>query len=149
MENQAGGQQDAVSLPHSPELSAAVVAQRCREDADFRQRLKQDPKAAIFEGQEKQPWDDMKVVVHENTPDCWHVSIPSDRQIENVNKLRAMQEKAADHELTDEQLQDLSGGEIGFSIAALIAVGTAIGAGVGAAGAVAAGVGVAAARGRI
>ena len=148
MENQASEKQDAF-LPHSPEVSAAVVAQRCREDADFRQRLKKDPKATIFEGQEKQPWDDVKVVVHENTPDCWHVSIPSDQQIENVNKLRAMQEKAADHELTDEQLQDLSGGEIGFSLAALLVVGTTIGAGIGAAGAVAAGVGVAAARGRI
>lgn len=146
MENQESGQQ-SVFLPHSPELSAAVVAQRCREDADFRERLKKDPKATIFEGQEKQPWDEMKVVVHENTLDCWHVSIPSDRQIESMNKLRAMQEKAAEHELTDEQLQDLSGGEIGFSLAALIAVGVGIGAGIGTAGAVAVGVGVAAARG--
>ena len=143
MENQSSGPQSKLTLPHSPELSAAVVAQRCREDEEFGQRLRKDPKATIFEGQDKQPWDEMKVVVHENTPDCWHVSIPSDQQIENVNKMRAMQAKAADHELTDEQLQDLSGGEIGFSLAALIALGTVIGAGVGTAGAVAVGVGVA------
>lgn len=149
MTDQSSGKQSTVSLALSPEVSAAVVAQRCREDAEFRQRLKEDPKAAIFAGQDKQPLAEMKVVVHENTPDCWHLSIPSDRQIENVNKVRTMQEKAADHKLTDEQLQDLSGGEIGFTLAALLGVTLGIGVGVGTAGAVAAGVGVAVARDRI
>ena len=128
-------------LPASPEASAAVVAQRCREDDEFKQRLKQDPKAALFEAQAKQPPDGMKIVVHENTLERWHIAIPSDRQIDNVNKLRkAIQEKAAGDELTDEHLQDISGGfEIGFSIAA-IAIAASVGVGVGAAGAVAGGV---------
>ena len=47
-----------------------------------------DAKTVVFEGQEKQPPAHLKVVVYENTPDCWHIAIPSDQQIDNVSKVR-------------------------------------------------------------
>lgn len=136
--------QQAAVLPASPEVSAALVAQRVREDVEFRKRFEKDPKAALFESaQTSVPPAEMQIVVHENTPDCWHISIPSERQIDDMNELRKMQESAG-QDLTDEQLNSVSGGlEIGFSLAIGLGLAIAVGAGVGTAGAVAGGVAIA------
>ncbi len=78
----------AVKKPHDHKEVWGKVMTKASLDPEFRQKLKENPKEAIKEetGLEIQP--QMKVSVHENTPDKMHITLPqtalSDEELEAV-----------------------------------------------------------------
>ena len=98
-------------LRMTPEVAAAAVADRCRQDREFMKNLCADPRAALIEASGKSVPDSMNVAVHHNSADHWHVVIPSATQAERLGEAFKMMDDA-DGTLSDEQLLAVSGGEI-------------------------------------
>jgi len=70
----------AIPLPLTPEVAAALVAERCYVDAGFRNRMLENPKEALRElyrerhGKDADiPWDDLNIVIRKNTDNTWYV----------------------------------------------------------------------------
>ena len=103
-----------VGLTPSFECAAAVIASRCYEDRDFAKRMREDPRSAIKEICGKELPESLTIKVHENDGRTWHLSVPHGQTTS---------------ELSDEQLMNVSGGEVIFTILGLVAA-TAITAGV-------------------
>ena len=125
-------QEEQTVLRMTPEVAAAALADRCREDDELSERLREDPKAAISRLSGKALPDSTKIVVHCNDPGIWHIAIPTEEQARRFSE--AHEGSNEGDSLTDEQLQAISGGEIwiGVLIAAVaVGVGGAV-AGVGA-----------------
>ena len=127
-------QQELAPLRMTPEVSAAVLADRCRKDDALSKRFFENPKAAIADASGKTLPEATNVVVHRNSADHWHIVVPSQAQ---ARRLNAAWEGSGDGDsLTDEQLQAISGG-LEIWIACLLAggllvAGLAAGAGVAA-----------------
>ena len=148
-----------IQIPAMNEVVAALLADTCRRDENFRAELQKDARKT-FADRGVLLADGMNVRLVQNTADTVHVALPC---YDSFDKSFS--------DLTDEQLQAISGGEIIITIifaigGALTAVGTAVGAGASAlavggavvgtvaagavaAGAVAAGVGGAHATGQL
>ena len=103
--------QKSPELRMTPEVAAAAVADRCRQDREFMKNLCADPKAALIEASGKGMPDSMNVAVHHNSADHWHIAIPSAAQAERLGEAFKMMDDA-DGTLSDEQLLAVSGGEI-------------------------------------
>ena len=99
--------QERASLRVTPEVSAAILADRCRADGELSRRFCEDPKAVIAGASGKALPETTKVVVHRNSADHWHIAIPSEAQARRLNE--ALGEGDGDS-LTDEQLTAISGG---------------------------------------
>jgi len=84
-------------IPLTPESSAALIAQRCAQDPDFRQRLKEDPRACLAEAAGEELPEDLEIVLHQNSGDTWHVPIP---------------DYLGDRELSEKEMGELAGGEL-------------------------------------
>jgi len=87
--------QTQASLRLTPETMAALVADRCYRDQDFRQRFLQDPKQAFMDdfilSTQKQPQAKqqraqpspaaeelpVEIISHRNTSDTWHIVLPT------------------------------------------------------------------------
>ena len=119
--------QKAPELRITPEVAAAVIADKCRKDDEFSKSLRGDPRSALIEASGKSLPDSMNVVVHQNSADHWHIVIPSDAQVEKVGEAFKMMDDAGGT-LSDEQLLAISGGEvlIGFLLTAALVVGTGV-----------------------
>ena len=127
-------QQGQVPLRMTPEVSAAVLADRCRKDDTLSKRFFEDPKAVIAASSGKTLPDSTQVVVHRNSADHWHIAVPSNAQVRTFND--AWEGSGDGDSLSDEQLQAISGG-LEIWIACLLAggllvAGLAAGAGVAA-----------------
>ena len=107
--------QKSPELRMTPEVAAAAVADRCRQDREFMKNLCADPKAALIEASGKGMPDSMNVAVHHNSADHWHIAIPSAAQAERLGEAFKMMDDA-DGTLSDEQLLAVSGGEIFISL---------------------------------
>ena len=103
--------QENPKLRTTPEVAAAVLADRCRADSAFTRKLQDDPKGVLAElnGQEVPGY--MNVAVHQNAPDHWHIVIPSQKQAQRLNEAYEMMD-ASGGTMSDEQLAAISGGEI-------------------------------------
>ena len=112
--------QENPKLRTTPEVAAAMLADRCRKDGAFARKLRDDPKGvlATLNGQKVPEY--MNVAIHQNAPDHWHIVIPSDKQAQRLSEAYEMMD-AAGGTLSDEQLGAISGGEI-VVIATLIGI---------------------------
>ena len=110
-------------LRMTPEVSAAILADRCRRDGELSKRVCEDPKAVVAVASGRTLPESTKVVVHRNSADHWHIAIPTDAQARTLND--AWEGSGAGDSLTDEQLQAISGG-LEIWIAALVLAGSAI-----------------------
>ena len=102
--------QQTPELRITPEVAAAIVADKCRKDGEFAKKLNDDPKAALAGINKQQVPDEVKFVVHQNSADHWHIVIPSDAQASRLGKAFKMMDDAGGDTLNDEQLQAISGG---------------------------------------
>ena len=117
--------QQPAELRVTPEVTAAVVADKCREDDGFAERLHKDAQAALAEINGQPVPHEVKPIVHQNSADHWHIVIPSDAQARRLGEAYKMMDEAGGT-LSDEQLQAVSGG-FEVWIAALIIGGIAVG----------------------
>lgn len=109
-------------IPAVNEVVAAFLADTCRRDENFRARLREDARKT-FADKGVLPADEGAVRLVQNTADTVHVVLPC---YDGFDKSFS--------DLTDEQLQAISGGGIIITIlfatgGALAAVGGAVGAG--------------------
>ncbi len=109
-----------IKLPHTAELVAAKVAQRCYEDPGFRKALLQNPREALEKEIGKKLEGDAEILVHRNDENTWHIPVTDDPDCSKP--------------LSDEQLAKIAAGE-GPIFLVPIGIGTIVGlvaAGVGA-----------------
>ncbi len=78
-------QENMVTLPWSKEASSAKLANLYISDAQFRDAFDKDPKAAIASASGGQVPSDLEIVVHRNDEKCWHVTLPSEKQVEVIS----------------------------------------------------------------
>ncbi len=116
MKQQKNVQQLSQPLPQSMEVVSAVVAQRCYEDEEFRQKLMRDPQGALEEFMGRKLPDTLEVEVRENTPSTWHIPVSSDT-------------------FSDEELEQISAGEVVATLFIGTVAVTSIAVGVGITGA--------------
>ena len=97
-------------MPHSPELVAALIAERYRKDPRLRRQMDDDPKQALEQVLKRPIASNIQVVAHKNTDDTWHLPLPGTEL----------------PDLSDEQLEQVSAGEVvylGVALGAVAAVG--------------------------
>jgi len=101
----------------TPEVAAALLADRCRREPQLTSRLRDNPRDCLEELSGRKLPETFKVIVHDNSDDTWHLPLPSHHQAE----------------LTEEQLQQISAGEfvVGGVVSAWILGTFVIAAGVG------------------
>ena len=105
-------------LPLTPEVAAALVADRCRSEPQLADRLRKDPRACLEKISGRKLPENLKIVLHDNTDDTWHLPLPS---------------YSEGAHLSEEQMQQISAGEavlVGIGVAAaafLVAGGIAVG----------------------
>ena len=116
--------QENPKLRTTPEVAAAVLADRCRKDGAFARKLQDDPRGTLAELNGQKVPEYMNVAVHQNAPDHWHIVIPSQKQAQRLNEAYKTMD-AAGGTLSDEQLEALSGGEIVVILSLIGIVGTA------------------------
>ena len=113
-------------LRMTPEVAAAAIADRCRKDGEFLKNLNSDPLAALTKAGGEGVPDSMNVIIHQNSADHWHIVIPSDAQAKRLSEVFKTIDNAGDT-LSDDQLQDVSGGTDVLATAALaLAVGASL-----------------------
>ena len=95
----------------SNEVAAAVIADKCRADQGLARRLQADGKAALSSLSERALADDLSVSVVRNAPGQVHVVLPD----------YAFQKSKQQNPLTDEQMAEIAGGEIFFTVFAVVA----------------------------
>ncbi len=111
--------------PLTMELSAAFIAQRCRDDEEFRQSFKSDPKKALGailkERGSKLPFPPgLDLQVADNTARHWVIPIPSAEMVEAFKKSQA-------DSFTDEEMENISAGELIVGALLITALGVGIG----------------------
>ena len=127
MAAQAAGEERTVQVPMVPnEMASAIIADVCRQDEDWAQRLRTDCKRMITEsaGGPVPALDGCDIETVQNTPDTVHVALPAYSMLDA--------ESPRDNEaLEDDDLDMVSGGLliIASIVAALGVVGTAMGVG--------------------
>jgi len=114
--------QKLAELPFTPEVAAALVADRCRREPELAERLRKDARGCLEELSGRKLPEEVKIVVHDNTDDTWHLPLPNYTQ---------------SVELSEDQLQKIAAGEfligmgVGISISVIVAAGALGGVGYG------------------
>ena len=80
--------QGSPKLRVTPEVAAAILADRCRADGALARKLQDDPRGALAELNGQKVPEYMNVAVHQNAPDHWHIVIPSDKQAQRRARKR-------------------------------------------------------------
>ncbi len=110
-----------LQLHRTPESAAALLAERCYRDRDFREKFTRDPKGVIAEHSEAAIPSEMKVVLCQNDEKNWYIPIPPPSE-EN-------------QPLSETQLDKVAAGEVvsalviigGIGVAAIVAGGISAG----------------------
>ena len=118
--------QKSPELRMTPEVAVAAIADRCRKDGEFLNKLCADPRAVLAEAGGKGLPDSVNIVIHRNSSDHWHIVIPSDAQARRLGEAFQMMDDA-DGTLSDEQMLAISGGE--FFVSFLLTTALIVGAG--------------------
>ena len=87
-------------LTLTPETSAALLAEQCRHDPELAQQLR-DPRPWMEKSLGHKLPESIQLIAHENTDDTWHLPLPRYDQKEV---------------LTEEQMQKINAGEVGYAI---------------------------------
>ncbi len=102
---QSTQQQD--TAPLSLAMSSAILAQRCRENRDFAAALRANPRGVLEEMLRQSGVKSIvlpkNIVLWENTPDRWHLTVPNEEVVRQTEAL-------ADQTLPDEMLEEVQGG---------------------------------------
>ncbi len=99
----------SVPVPRlSPEIASAMLAQRCREDHAFAEQLRRDPRAALQQLSRQAGMESIRlpenIVLWENTPQKWHLAVPSREVVQDVRQL------PCEDAIPDEMLEEVHGG---------------------------------------
>jgi len=116
--------QKLAELPLTPEVTATLVADRCRHEPELAERLHKDARNCLKELTDKELPEDLKIVTHDNTDDTWHLPLPN-YSMDEITDRQQM-------ELDEEQLQQIAAGEllatiIPFAIAVTVSVAVIVG----------------------
>ncbi len=88
-------------LPPINEISATVLGNASAKDGDFRRQLLNNPKQVIQDISTQSVPQDINIRVAQNTEDTVHIPVPSYKELENNTA-----------HVSDQDLQNISGGEI-------------------------------------
>ncbi len=109
---------EPLELHTTPESLAALLAQRCYRDAEFRAQLAADPRGTIESVSGEKLAEDINLIVCQNNANTWHVPVPK---------------VASEEAMSEEQLEQISAGEVAglvLFVAGGIALGTVTVAGI-------------------
>ena len=104
--------QQTIESPMANETLSAVIADRCRENKGLAASLRSDGRKAVGDLMNAPVSDGVDISVVQNTPDTVHISLPH----------YASWGKAAHEKLTEEEMEQLSGGEVLIAVFAGLAV---------------------------
>ena len=116
MEAKEGGMLMRSTDSITNEMAAAIIADKCRADQDFFRCMQADCKTALSSLSGVSLTDDLNVSVVRNAPGRVHVVLPDYESQKDVQRSH----------LSDEQMAQVSGGEILITILAVGVVGAAI-----------------------
>ncbi len=86
----------------TPESIAAMIAERCYQDAAFRQKLLANPRDTLEDamGDQQLP-EDLEMILQQNDDKHWYIPVPNVRE---------------NQQLSEEQLEKVAAGEVGFAV---------------------------------
>ena len=99
--------QKLTERPFTPEVAAGLVADRCRREPELAGRMRKDARGCLEELSGRQLPEDVKIIVHDNTDDSWHLPLPNHTQ---------------SIELSEDRLQKIAAGEFIISMGASISI---------------------------
>jgi len=94
----------------TPEVAAALLADRCRQEPQLADRLRDNPRICLEKLSNRELPKTFKIVLHDNSDDTWHLPLP-----------RYSQDQ--DQRLSEEQLEKIAAGEAFVTTGGIVLVG--------------------------
>ena len=98
----------------APEITSAIIADKCRVDAAFAKDLKSEPVASLESKLDISLKDSgVDIRVTQNTPEQVHVALPHYKNMEEMSNY---------HQMTEEEMAQIAGGEVFIAVIVTVAV---------------------------